>query len=104
MMFIGLSFAMVFLVLQLISGDSSARLVAKYQPSKMAALEGLYETVPSTPLSIVGWVDGAKEKVYSVKIPGALSFLTYRNFSTPVTGLDQIPRDEWPNVPLTFKA
>lgn len=104
MMGIGLTFAMAALVLQLISGDSSARIVAKFQPAKLAALEGVYKTVPSTPISVVGWVDGANQEVHSLKIPGALSFLTYRNFKTPVTGLDQIPRDEWPNVPLTFQA
>lgn len=104
MMGIGLKFAAIALLLQLISGDSSARIVAKFQPAKLAALEGVYKTAPSTPISVVGWVDGANEKVHSVKIPGALSFLTYRNFETPVAGLDQIPRDEWPNVPLTFQA
>ncbi len=104
MMSIGLIFAMTSLLLQLMSGDSSARLVAKYQPAKLAALEGVYETAPSTPISVIGWVDGKNEKVHSIKIPGALSFMTYRDFKTPVTGLDQIPRDEWPNVPLTFQA
>lgn len=104
MMKIGLFFAMTSLLLQLISGDSSARVVAKYQPAKLAALEGVYETIPSTPISILGWVDGKEKKVHSIQIPGALSFLTYRDFKTPVPGLDQIPRDEWPNVPLTFQT
>lgn len=104
MMKIALSFAMIVLVLQLISGDSSARLIAKYQPAKLAAFEGIYKTEPATPISVVGWVDSKTEKVHSIKIPGALSFLTYRNFSTPVTGLDKIPRDEWPNVPLVFQT
>jgi cytochrome d ubiquinol oxidase subunit I len=104
MMVIGLSFAIVSLILQLISGDSSARLVAKYQPAKLAAFEGVYETSPATPISVIGWVDAKEQKVHSIKIPGALSLMTYRNLSTPVTGLDQIPRDEWPNVPLTFQT
>jgi cytochrome d ubiquinol oxidase subunit I len=104
MMAIGLCFGMISLVLQLISGDSSARLVAKYQPAKLAALEGVYETVPSTPISVIGWVDAKNQKVHSIQIPGALSYLIYRDFSTPVPGLDQIPRDEWPNVGLTFQA
>lgn len=104
MMYIGLCFAMISLVLQLLSGDSSARLVAKYQPAKLAAFEGLYHTVPSTPISVVGWVDPKNETVHSIKIPGALSLMTYHNLSTPVPGLDQVPRDEWPNVALTFQT
>lgn len=104
MMVIGLSFAMISLLLQLISGDSSARLVAKYQPAKLAAFEGVYQTTPSTPVSVIGWVDAKEQKVHSIKIPGALSLMTYGDLATPVTGLDQIPRDEWPNVPLTFQT
>jgi cytochrome d ubiquinol oxidase subunit I len=104
MMQIGLCFAMLCLVLQLISGDSSARVVAKYQPAKLAAFEGVYKTVEATPVSVVGWVDGKKQEVHSVKIPGALSFMTYRDLKTPVPGLDKVPRDEWPNVPLCFQT
>lgn len=100
---LGLWFGMVCLVLQLISGDSSARLIAKYQPAKLAAFEGLYKTVPNTPISVAGWVDAKNETVYSIKIPSALSWLTYRDLVTPVAGLDQIPRDEWPNVPVVFQ-
>ena len=104
MMAIGLTIAMISLVLQLISGDSSARIVAKYQPAKLAALEGVYKTVPSTPISVIGWVDAKNETVHSIQIPGALSLLTYGNTKTAVPGLDTIPRDEWPNVPLTFQT
>ena len=104
MMKIGLITAFITCILQAISGDSSARLVAKYQPAKLAAFEGVYKTQNRTPISIIGWVDGKKEEVHSISIPGALSFLTYHNFETPVTGLDQIPRDEWPNVPFVFQT
>jgi cytochrome bd ubiquinol oxidase subunit I len=104
MMKIGLCIAGVSLVLQLISGDSSARIVAKYQPAKLAAFEGVFETKPHTPISVVGWVDTKNRKVHSIKIPGALSFLTYRNFQTPVTGLDQFPKEEWPNVSVVFQT
>ncbi len=104
MMHIGLLMSFIFLILQLVSGDSSARLVAKYQPAKLAAFEGIYKTAPSTPVSVIGWVDKKEEKVHSIKIPGALSFMTYHDLKTPVTGLDQIPRDEWPNVPFVFQT
>ncbi len=103
MMKIGLWVAGICCVAQLVSGDSSARIVAKYQPAKLAAFEGVYETKGPTPISVFGWVDKAAEKVHSLTIPGALSFLVYRDLSTPVVGLDQIPRDEWPNVPVVFQ-
>jgi cytochrome d ubiquinol oxidase subunit I len=104
MMRIGLLVAGVALVLQLYSGDSSARLIAKYQPSKLAAFEGIYKTVPSTPVSVIGWVDKKSETVHSIQIPAALSLMTHRNLTTPVAGLDQVPRDEWPPVPFLFQT
>lgn len=101
---LSLWFCFIVLILQLFSGDSSARLIARYQPAKLAAFEGIYKTQEETPISVIGWVDGKKEEVHSIKIPGMLSYLTYRNVKTPVTGLDQIPRDEWPNVPVVFQT
>jgi len=103
MMKIGLWVAGICCVAQLVSGDSSARIVAKYQPAKLAAFEGVYETKGPTPISVVGWVDKTAETVHSLSIPGGLSFLVHRDFTTPVVGLDQIPRDEWPNVPVVFQ-
>lgn len=104
MMHIGIVFAVICLILQLVSGDSSARIVAKFQPAKLAAMEGIYETKPYTPISVIGWVDTKNEEVHSIQIPGGLSFLTYRNIQTPVVGLNQIPRNEWPNVALVFQT
>lgn len=105
MMKLSLWIGMGSLILQLISGDSSGRLVAKYQPAKLAAFEGVYKTgTEGTPISVLGWVDQKEQKVHSLKIPGGLSLLTYRNSSQPVPGLDQIPRDEWPNVPVVFQT
>lgn len=104
MVHIGLVIAFVVLVLQLISGDRSARLVAKYQPAKLAAFEGVFKTEEKTPISIIGWVDAKNETVHSIKIPGALSLLTYHDINKPVTGLDQIPKDEWPNVAAVFQT
>lgn len=92
------------LILQAFSGHSSANLVAKYQPAKFAAFEGLYQTEPNTPLSVTGWIDTKNETLHAIKIPGALSWLIHGNFHTPVKGLDQIPRDQWPNVPVVFQT
>jgi cytochrome d ubiquinol oxidase subunit I len=70
----------------------------------LAAFEGNYVTQEYTPISVIGWVDGKNQKVHSISIPGGLSFFTYYNAKTPVTGLDQIPREEWPNVPVVFQT
>lgn len=94
--------AMVALLLQLWSADSSARSVAKHQPIKLAAMEAIWETRDYTPFTVIGIVDEKDEKVTGIAIPGLLSFLTYRDFRTPVKGLNEFPKDLWPSVPLVF--
>ncbi|MBS0620160.1 MAG: cytochrome ubiquinol oxidase subunit I [Verrucomicrobia bacterium] len=101
---IGLWMAGIVLVLQLISADSTSKGVAKDQPAKLAAMEGVYKTAASTPLTLFGWVDTKTEEVRGIQVPGLLSFLVYRDFKTPVPGLDQIPLDERPPVQTVFQA
>jgi cytochrome bd ubiquinol oxidase subunit I len=101
---IGLLTASIVLVLQLMSADETARGVAVNQPSKLAAMEGIYKTEEATPLTLFGWVDTKTETVKGVKIPGLLSFLTYRDFKTPVKGFDQIPPDERPPIAIVFQT
>jgi len=101
---IGLVSAAIVLVLQLVSADSTARGVAKNQPAKLAAIEGIYKTKPYTPMGIVGFVDPKQEEVKGITMPGLLSFLVYRNPETPVKGLEEFPREDWPNVPVVFQT
>jgi cytochrome d ubiquinol oxidase subunit I len=101
---IGLWMAAVVLLLQLISADSSARGVAVHQPSKFAAMEGIYHTEKEAPLALIGWVDEKKQAVRGIKIPGLLSFLTHRDFEAEVKGFDQIPEDARPPVNLVFQT
>jgi len=96
--------AMVASLLQLVSGHSSAGVVAKHQPAKLAAFEGHYETAVNAPLYLFGWVDEESETVRGgIKIPGMLSYLVHGDTSKPVTGLRDIPADERPPVNLTFQ-
>jgi cytochrome bd ubiquinol oxidase subunit I len=96
--------AAVAVLLQGISGDSTARGVAVNQPIKLAAFEGVFQTQTSTEMWLVGHVIPQKKKVIGISIPGLLSFLVYRNFTQPVTGLDQFPQELWPNVGVVFQT
>lgn len=82
-------------ICQSVSADATARGVVKNQPIKLAAMEGVYKTVPYTPMNLFGFVDTVHQKVYSLQIPGLLSLLAFHNFKKPVTGLDQLPSDEF---------
>jgi cytochrome d ubiquinol oxidase subunit I len=90
-------------VAMMISGDSQGRLVARHQPAKLAAMEGLYETKEGgTPIHVFGIPDSEARIVrYNIEIPGLLSFLVHRDFKTPVAGLDQFEPDT-PPVAIPF--
>lgn len=92
-------------LLQPLSGDISARNVAQYQPAKLAAMEALFETRAGAPLLLGGWPDMETRTVrWGIEIPYGLSLLAHHDPKAVVTGLDQIPRDEWPNVPIVHVA
>jgi cytochrome bd ubiquinol oxidase subunit I len=97
-------FAVSTCILQLASADHLTRKISKHNPEKFASLEGVFHTKPSTPAYVWGWVDETQEKVVGLPIPGLLSFLTYRDFTTPVSGLDQFPRENWPWVSMVFQV
>ncbi len=101
---LGLCLGAIVALLQLISADSSAQIVAKHQPPKLAAMEGVFSTQPYTSMMLFGWVDQETQTVKGVGIPGLLSFLTYRDFKAAVPGLDQVPPEDWPRVNAVFQA
>ena len=99
---VGLSVGLVASLLQLVSGDSSAREVARYQPAKLAAFEGLYQTTSHAPLTLMGYVDEQKHDVVGLKWPGMLSFLAAHDTRATVTGLNDIPPRDRPPVQPCF--
>jgi cytochrome bd ubiquinol oxidase subunit I len=99
---VGLIVALVAALLQIVSGDSSARGVAKNQPAKLAGFEGLYETTSNAPLVLVGYVDEQKQKVVGIAIPDMLTMLVYRELNGVVTGLNDIPKEDRPPVSASF--
>jgi cytochrome d ubiquinol oxidase subunit I len=98
----GLAVALLASLLQAITGDRNAKGVAKNQPAKLAAFEGLYETRSNAPLTIVGWVDEKNEKTSGIRVPGMLSFLARGDFHAPVTGLKEFKPADRPPVTASF--
>jgi cytochrome d ubiquinol oxidase subunit I len=96
--------ATVFSLAQLVSGDSNARMVARQQPAKLAALEGHFRTGPAD-LSLFGFPDEeAGETRFRVAMPGMLSLLVTGDPKAPVLGLDRFDRKDWPPVLVPFAA
>lgn len=99
---VGLLVALGASLLQGVTGHVSAQGVAKNQPAKLAAFEGLYETTSNAPLVIAGWVDEQNERTVGLTVPYLLSFLAHNDFHTPVTGLDAFPPADRPPVTASF--
>lgn len=95
-----------------VTGDLQARLMTEQQPMKMAAAEALYDTVAPASFSLVtiGSLDGSKE-VWSLRVPGVLSFMATGSFDGKVEGVNDIqaasvaqfgPGDYTPDIPVTY--
>jgi cytochrome d ubiquinol oxidase subunit I len=95
-------------VLQPLSGDLSARVVATTQPMKLAALEGQWATERGAPLRVGGWPDAAREETrWALEIPYGLSLLAFHDPYAEVKGLRTVvPADRPPvaAVHLAFQA
>jgi len=82
-----------------LSGDLSARQVARLQPLKLAALEGQFETERGAPLRLGGLPDvELGETRWAIEIPAGLSLLAFHDPDAEVRGLRSFPRDTWPPV------
>ena len=80
------------------TGDMQGKMIAEKQPVTLAAMEGLFETQQGAPLAILGQPDVEKRKLDNpLQVPSMLSFLTYKQWSANVKGLDAFSQEEWPD-------
>ncbi|MBA4167854.1 MAG: cytochrome ubiquinol oxidase subunit I [Chitinophagaceae bacterium] len=102
---IAAAFAAIAAVLQPLSGDISAKYVARTQPAKLAAMEAHFKTEKGAPLIIGGIPDPENRKVdYAIKIPGLLSFMSFGDFKAEVKGLDSVRAEDQPPISITHYA
>ncbi|QYR21101.1 cytochrome ubiquinol oxidase subunit I [Paenibacillus sp. sptzw28] len=94
---LGLIVGGAFSLFTALNGHATAQMLHHYQPEKLAAAEGLFETTSHAPLAVFGVPNPASGEVEGgLEIPGALSFLAGNSFDTVVKGLNEYPRELWP--------
>lgn len=93
---IALVLATSFSLLQLLAGSRSADGVAINQPTKLAAMEGHYDSLSRADMYVMGFVNNKDQRATGIKIPGGLSFLVHGSFNEPVKGLNAFKEDERP--------
>ena len=103
---VGVVSAALFSVLSLFpTGAFHGENITRFQPAKMAAMEGLFKTQDGAPLAIIGMPDRERQELMDpIYVPGVLSYLAYGNFSARVTGLNDIPPDLHPPIEIVYYA
>ncbi len=90
--------------LQILAGDMHGLNTLEHQPAKVMAMEGHFESHPDgAPLILFGLPDQAAGVVrYAIEIPKLSSLILKHDLNAPLAGLDTIPRENWPPVPVVF--
>jgi cytochrome d ubiquinol oxidase subunit I len=103
---IALVFGLIFSLVVVIMGDLNGVVVAEKQPTKLAAMESLWETTTKAPVYLFSLPDEENErnKIEIGAMPGMLSFLVKHDINAKVQGLRDFPREERPPVLITSFA
>jgi len=91
-------FGLLSILFVILTGDGSARTVAKYQPMKFAAMENLYEGRQNAPLAVIGLLqknttDGELKKqdfAFKIEIPNMLSYMAFLDANAYVPGIHDL--------------
>ena len=88
------------------TGDLHGRYMAKHQPAAVAGMEGLFHTQTGAGIVLMGQPNEETRTIDNpLVVNNVLSFLIYGTSKAEVQGLDQVPRDQWPEpVPLLYYA
>jgi cytochrome bd ubiquinol oxidase subunit I len=88
---------------QAVVGDLHGLNTLEYQPAKIAAMEGHFETQRGAPLILFGMPDMAEETTkYAVSIPKLGSLILAHSLEGEIKGLKEWPPEDRPNAPIVF--
>ncbi len=97
--------ALIVTPIQILAGDMHGINTLEYQPAKVAAMEGHYQSFPEgrAPLILFGLPDDAAEVVrYKLEVPLLSSIILTHSLDAPIQGLDAFPQDERPKSAMIF--
>jgi len=102
----GVVFGLIFAVTQIFpTGARHGENIARFQPVKMAAMEGQFETQSGAPIAIIGMPDRVTGKLLDpILVPKALSYLAYGDPRDEVHGLNEYPTNMRPPVEVVYYA
>ena len=100
-----LNFLIIMVPLQIFLGDQHGLNTLQYQPAKLAAIEGRYDTVQPTPLTLFG-IPHDKDAVMrdAIDIPTLGSLILTHSWNGAIKGLKEWPPQDRPPVAPPFYA
>ena len=100
-----LDLLIILVPLQMVLGDQHGLNTLEYQPAKIAAIEGRYDTVQPTPLTLFGIPDDkAATMRYAIELPDLGSLVLTHSWRGTIKGLKEWPPDQRPPVAPPFFA
>lgn len=118
-------FGLVTSLFTILTGDYSAKVIARHQPMKFAAFEGLSVGMRGAPLVALGIVSSSpedpnneniKDFAFKIEIPNFLSYMAFQDFNAFIPGVkdlmegneehglmsvaEKLPEDAWPLMHL----
>lgn len=90
--------------IQALVGDQHGLNTRKYQPAKIAAIEGLWETEKGgTALNLIGFPDmNAEVTRYAIRIPHLGSVILTHSWDGEIRGLKEFPKEDRPDSSIIF--
>ena len=105
MLKMSLVFVTIMVPLQVLVGDLHGVNTLEYQPAKLAAMEGLWETRTHVPASLFAIPDQDAEKNhFEIAIPWLGSLYLTHSLDVEVKGLKAFPREDRPPVAIVYWA
>jgi len=99
----GLTLAAVLIPLQIVVGDMHGLNTLQYQPQKIAAMEGVWETEKGAPLLLFAVPDEAtRSNHFEVGIPKLAALILKHDANAEIRGLNEFPNAHPPVKPLFY--
>ena len=93
--------AAVLIPIQIFVGDLHGLNTLKYQPAKIAAMEGVWKTKKGAPVLLFGWPDQAsKSNLYAIEIPRLASLILTHDPDGEIKGLNEFEGKHPPVAPV----
>ncbi len=89
--------------LQILAGDMHGLNTLQFQPEKIAAMEGHFDSGDGQGLVLFGWPNADKAEVEDeIAIPHLGALILTHQWNGHLRGLKEFPRETWPPVPVPF--